>query len=680
MRSSLPLPTAAARVVAAVARVVGAALCCAGGNACAPGDGDDTDRRPVDDEACPPRVLGPAPSAADRGVLVVLAGEGGAGFVDGVDGRTNGVGGLAPTDDGGLLVTDIFNATLRRVDGDDGAWTTPWGAPLIAGARDGACGDARFNGPRGVARDPRDADVYWFGDGPCLRRLDMGTGAVDTVAGDCTSPGDADGPLAEARFGFLFHDVEVAADGRVFVADRVNDVVRVVDVEAGAVVTLAGGFDGPGALALDDDAGVLYVADTFRCAVMAVDVDDGTTAVIGGLPGRCGERDGDASVATLDDPQALALVGARLLVGGFSGAVRLLDPADGSIATVSSVPAGFFAPFSTLDDGAVVAADTDGALWTLDDAGGVTGRAGPRTPAGFVDGAGVDARFALPATVVALPGPGGAPATSVVVTDAFNDALRTVDVATGVTATLLGGPGADDVDGSFDVAGIPFPTGVAVDAAGTTLWVASGGARAIKRVDLVARTVTTVASITDPWELALDEAAGALWVVASEPGTLSRLDLASGALDVVADGLAYPTGVAVADGAVFVAENAGHVLSRVAVDGAIDVVLGVRGFGGRVAGDAAVALLEGPSSLHAAVEDGVPVLYLAETAGQVVRRIDLRDRSSRFVVGSPTLSGALPAGARVALDEATLLNPLDVVTVGRDIIVVGDTTVVVARP
>jgi DNA-binding beta-propeller fold protein YncE len=611
-------------------------------------------------------------------VLVVVAGEGGAGFVDGDAGRLNGAGGLAVYGDDALLVTDIFNSTLRTVRVADGTFHTLAGEPLVVGAVDGACSTARFNGPRGVARDPRDGDVYWFGDGPCLRRFDRRSGAVVRVAGDCTSPGDVDGSLDDARFGFLFHDVEVASDGRVYVADRANDLVRVVDVEAGAVTTLATGFDGPGALALEEDTGLLYVADTFRCVVTAVDTSNGSTVVVGGQPGRCGALDGVADRATLDAPQALALFDGRLVVGGFSGALRSLDPASGTISTVANVPAGFFAPF-LVDGETLYAVDTEGAVLALDVDGEVRHVGGPRAAVGYVDGAGVEARFALPATVVALPR-GGAGAREVLVTDAFNDALRIVDVDTGTTRTLLGGPGRGDGDGSFDVAGVPFPTGVAVDAAGTTLWVASSGAGAIKRLDLGTRTVTTVAAVDDPWELALDESAGALWVVASGPGTLSRLDLATGVLDVVATGLAYPTGVVVAEGAIYVAENADHVLSRVDVDGTITVALGVRGFAGRVAGDPAVALLDGPSSLHSVVEGGVAVLYVAETGGQLVRRVVLGDRSSRIVVGSPTSSGALPAGARVGLAEATLLNPLDVVTVDDDMVIVGDTTVVVARP
>jgi hypothetical protein len=74
------------------------------------------------------------------------------------------------------------------------------------------------------------------------------------------------------------------------------------------------------------------------------------------------------------------------------------------------------------------------------------------------------------------------------------------------------------------------------------------------------------------------------------------------------------------------------------------------------------------------------VLYVAETGGQTIRRVDLVTFESRYVVGDPLLSGALPAGSTVSLAGAPILNPNDVAVVGDDIVIVGDTTVVAARP
>jgi hypothetical protein len=77
-------------------------------------------------------------------------------------------------------------------------------------------------------------------------------------------------------------------------------------------------------------------------------------------------------------------------------------------------------------------------------------------------------------------------------------------------------------------------------------------------------------------------------------------------------------------------------------------------------------------------------LYVAETGGQTIRRIDVASFESRFVVGDPVLSGALSAGSRVALEGAPLLNPNDVAVasgVAEDaLVIVGDSTVLLATP
>jgi hypothetical protein len=622
---------------------------------------------------CQASTVAPTPSDATRGVLVVLAGEGGPGYADGAFARSNGVGGLARAGDG-VVLSDIFNGTLRGLDVDAGTMTTIAGFPLDLGAVDGGCGEARFNGPRGITVDPRDADVVWFGDGPCLRRADLGSGAVTTIAGDCSTPGNDDDVLADARFGFLFHDVEVGADGRVFIADRVNDSIRTVDVDGGFTLTLASGFDGPGGMALD--GGLLFVADTFNHTIKSVDVDSGVVNLVAGQAGVAGSVDGELGIATLDSPQALALVDRTLLVAGFDGAVRAIDLDQGTVATIAT-GAGYFAPFLEDGDG-VLAADLDGAVVRIGLDGTIDHLAGPRAPVGFADGDGVDARFALPACVV-IDGD------AAIVSDGDNAAIRRVDLATGAVTTLLGHPDfPGDTDGPRQDARLAFPAGLARADDGDLL-IVDNGAGTLRRLDVATDTVTTVATgLDDPWEVAVVDADRAV-VVEAAAGRLSVVALGDGTVTPLATDLAFPVGVAVIDDRVFVSENEGHTIVEVALaDGTVTTFLGTAGFQGSADGDAAVALLNFPAGLDARIEDGAPVLYVAETGGQTIRRVDVASRESRFVVGDPFLSGALPAGSRVALDGAPILNPNDVAVLdgvgGSDVVIVGDTTVVVARP
>ncbi len=665
MRVAL-LPSLSRFVVAGALVVAGLGTGCpAEGEGEGEGEGEDV---------CAPRTLAATPSVANTGVLIALTGEGGAGYVDGAGNavRTNGVGGIARLKDGGFVFSDIFNGTLRIVDAA-GAVRTLLGEPLKVGAVDGTCGDVRMNGPRGMVLDP-DGETLWFGDGPCLRKANLTTGVVDTFAGDCISGGDVDGGVGIARFGFLFHDLEFdARDRELFIADRANDKVRGVQVDDGIITTLVEGLNGPGGMAFDAATRTLYVANTFDNQILGVDVDTAETFVVAGT-GEAGNVDGDVSEATLDSPQALALVGDDLFFGGFDGDMRALNLSDNTVRTLERATLGVFASFSDVDDdGAVLYADLDGGVHVLDQDGDRF-FFGADAPAGYVDGNAGDARFALPASIVAKDDD------TVWVTDSINHAIREVNLTTGSTTTFVGG-NEGDVDGAFDVARLDFPAGLAKNAAGTALFVADNGADKVKKIDLVAETVTTLAEVLDPWEVALSADEQTLFVVSSELGELYAVNLADNTRALVADGFTFPLGVAVVGGDVFVTDNTRHVLYDVDVaTGEKAVVLGTFDFQGPLAGAQNVAALSFPSSLFATVEDGADVLYIGETGGQVVRRIDLRDFSSTFVVGNPQLSGSLPQGVRVELAGAPILNPQDVVVVGGKIVIAGDTTVMVAIP
>ncbi len=604
--------------------------------------------------------------------MQVLAGEGGPGYADGVFARTNGVGGLALVA-GGVVLTDIFNGTVRGLDVSAGAMTTLVGAPLDVGAIDGGCGEARLNGPRGIATDPRDPSVVVFGDGPCLRRADLVAGDVTTIAGDCSTPGDDDDTLLAARFGFLLHDLEIDSDGRIYVADRINDTIRVVDVDGGFTLSLASGLNGPGGLVLDGS--LLFVCDTFDHTLKSVDTRTGEVRIVAGRSGVPGSVDGDLAAATLESPQALALLGRVLLTAGFDGAIRAIDLDEGSVRTIAR-GRGFFASFLAEHDG-VLAADLDGAIVRIGTQGTIEHLAGPRSPTGAVDGPGQTARFALPASVVV-------DGDAALVSDALNATIRRVELLTGETTTLLGqleAPGSDD--GPRLAARLDYPAGLAITDDGDLL-IVDNAAGSLRRLDRQTDTVSTLArGLTDPWEVAVVDSARVV-VVESAAGRVSWVSVDDGTVSPLVEGLALPVGVAVIDGRIFVTENEGHTLVEVAADGSVTRRLGTPGFQGSVDGTADVALLSFPAGLASGRLAGASVLYVAETGGQTIRRIDVASFESRFVVGDPVLSGALSAGSRVALEGAPLLNPNDVAVasgVAEDaLVIVGDSTVLLATP
>ncbi|HMV65661.1 MAG TPA: hypothetical protein PKA64_02330 [Myxococcota bacterium] len=109
------------------------------------------------------------------------------------------------------------------------ALSTAKGWPGFAGEGTAAV-DAVFNGPRDIEID--DAGNMYIADtnNNCVRKIDT-DGIITTVAGICGEleagfSGD-DGPATEARL-WRPYGIELAADGRLFIADTQNQVFRVV--------------------------------------------------------------------------------------------------------------------------------------------------------------------------------------------------------------------------------------------------------------------------------------------------------------------------------------------------------------------------------------------------------------------------------------------------------------------
>ena len=111
-----------------------------------------------------------------------------------------------------------------------------------AGAIDGPAAEAQFRNPTSIALAP-DGRLFVTDSGNNLIRVISADGAtVSTYAGDASSStiNYLDGSTSTARFN-LPYGIAVATDGRVFVADRNNHSIRLIDAEGSTVSTYAGG-------------------------------------------------------------------------------------------------------------------------------------------------------------------------------------------------------------------------------------------------------------------------------------------------------------------------------------------------------------------------------------------------------------------------------------------------------
>jgi len=198
------------------------------------------------------------------------------------EGRLSQSVGLARADDGTLFIGDTRNHCIRMVS-PDGVLDALAGSGLRELA-DGAGASASFDMPQHLAW--HDGMVYVADtNNHAVRRIDVATRLVTTIAGTGTPGFSGDGgPGAEAQL-HTPQGVGVDSQGRVYIADSDNHVIRRIDTD-GTIHTVVGtpgvdGYEGDGGAALDgtlhwptnvivgpDDT--VYVADTLNSVIRTV--------------------------------------------------------------------------------------------------------------------------------------------------------------------------------------------------------------------------------------------------------------------------------------------------------------------------------------------------------------------------------------------------------------------------
>ena len=433
---------------------------------------------------------------------------------------------------GNLYVADTgLTKAIRKI--------TPAGvvSTLASAAR-----GARLSEPRGLAL---------LADGSLLvadagqhELLRLGAdGQLSSWAGSSGSPGSADGGATQARF-YAPMGLAGTAAGRLLLADSGNHLLREIDPAAATASTLAGQFgfsasvegdrlaarfEDPYAAAVDA-AGRLFVADASDHALRVI-TPDGRSQLLAGLPGRYGWADGTAEQARFFKPLGIALGADGSLYVADSGSHRIRRVApDGRTTTVAgtgqrghrdgaAANAQFSEPsgVAVAADGSVYVADFGShVLRRIAPDGQVSTVAGSAGQGGFVDGAlGVN-RLRSPVDL-ALDAGG-----NLVVLDRSNHAVRVL-AANGQLRTLAGSGAAGFADGQGTAARFQFPSGLAVDAAGT-VYVADTDNQRLRRIDasgLVsslaggsfgrADGVGTAARFSNPKDVAVG-ADGRLWL------------------------------------------------------------------------------------------------------------------------------------------------------------------------
>ncbi|WP_312648148.1 NHL domain-containing protein [Aminipila sp.] len=181
---------------------------------------------------------------------------------------------------------------------------------------------SQLNGPAGLAVDKYDNVFVAELHNSVIRKIDVRTGIITTVAGNCSKGYIGDGGLAtNAKLNGPL-GVFVDGGGNIFIADSFNHRIRKVEADTGIITTIAGngteGYAGDGFNACNsqlnfpagvvaDSKGNVYFNDFKNDRVRKIATDGIISTYAGtGIPGYSGDS-GPADRAQINQVYGLAI-------------------------------------------------------------------------------------------------------------------------------------------------------------------------------------------------------------------------------------------------------------------------------------------------------------------------------------------------------------------------------------
>ena len=288
--------------------------------------------------------------------IVTIAGTGEAGYAgDGgpaSSAQLSNPFGLVMGADGALYFCEIDNHCIRRLDLETQELSTFAGSGEEGYSGDGgAAAEAAMNQPYEIRLDAEGNLFVVEMENHIVRRIEAGTGTISTVAGTGEPGFSGDGGPATAAQLHRPHSIEFDGQGGLYIADISNHRIRRVDLATGTIDTIAGTGDqeptpdgaplqgtpvnGPRTM-VRDAAGNLVLALREGNAVYRIDLRQRRfTHIAGtGAPGYSGDG-GPATEADLSGPKGIAVApnGDVYIADTESHTIRVIETS-GTIRTV----------------------------------------------------------------------------------------------------------------------------------------------------------------------------------------------------------------------------------------------------------------------------------------------------------------------------------------------------------
>lgn len=528
------------------------------------------------------------------------------------------------SDDTYLYVTDSGNHSIRRIEIATGIVTTIAGSAEASGAVDGSGATARFNLPSGITSDGENLYIAEYGNS-IIRKVDIDTSAVTTIAGSAENTGSIDGIGAAASFQ---NPQGITTDGtNLFITDSWNSTIRKIVIATGEVTTIAGssefrGYeDGTGSVArfyypvgIATDGTNLYVADTSNQVIRAVDLTTSAVTTLCGSAESWGTDDGVGTESRFDGPAGILSDGTSLYVtDAGSGRIRKVELASRDVSTLAGnqprgltnglgAKARFEMPMGATTDGENLFIADMGAIRRIEISTGMVSTLAGGTNLGTSDGSGSSAEFNL-AHGITTDGK------NVYVTDQNSSTIRKIEIATSTVTTIAGSAGITGFnDGTGADATFNRPSGITTD--GTNLYVCDSQNAIIRQVSIETSAVATLAGT-----------AGAL-----------------GSVDGIGSDARFfwPSGITTDGTNLYITDNGNEVVRKVVIaTGTVTTFAGRPEIGGYSDGAAINAEFFVPRGIST---DGTN-LYLVDTGNRIIRKIVLATGAVTTLAGKPGTPG-----------------------------------------
>ncbi|NDC42832.1 MAG: hypothetical protein EBZ77_14990, partial [Chitinophagia bacterium] len=168
-----------------------------------------------------------------------------------------------------------------------------------------------------------------------VRKVDISTGIITTIAGNGTAAYAGDGGPATSANLSRPYGLAFDAAGNLYIADRSNNVIRKVTLSTGIISTVAGnntvGFSGDGASALSANlnrplaiafyGGNLYFADNGNNRIRMVDGSGIINTVAGNGAGTFAGDGGAATSASIFEPSGIVFDGSGVRMVSSTGTI-----------------------------------------------------------------------------------------------------------------------------------------------------------------------------------------------------------------------------------------------------------------------------------------------------------------------------------------------------------------------